>query len=226
MRELTPDTKIKLSQIKRLITDKHSKDQVGTVRRWSDNKLHEKTSHGWKVVANNKEYDVRLNKTEEKKNKKTVVPISPCTEKEFNDFIESLYVNPHMRTPKAIRLPDLNRKLKKQIGLDKNVMIIFNSKYFHISPERKGSEKQALRKEEYKKIPSIIKNARQAILEKGTGDFKLLFDDEQNPHKINKIIFSKTNKGNYILNVSKVDKYNGYDRKNSKVVGEGVAPSI
>ena len=58
MREITPDTKIKLSQIKRLITDKHSKDQVGTVRRWSDNKLHEKTSHGWKVVANNKEYDI------------------------------------------------------------------------------------------------------------------------------------------------------------------------
>lgn len=134
--------------------------------------------------------------------------------------------NLQMRTPKAIRLPDLNRKLKKQIGLDKNVMIIFNTKYFHISPERKASEKQALRKEEYKKIPSIIKNARQAILEKGTGDFKLLFDDEQNPHKINKIIFSKTNKGNYILNVSKVDKYNGYDRKKSKVVGEGVAPSI
>lgn len=68
MRELTPDTKIKLSQIKRLITDKHSKDQVGTVRRWSDNKLHVKTSHGWKVVANNKEYDVQINKTEEKKN--------------------------------------------------------------------------------------------------------------------------------------------------------------
>lgn len=85
---------------------------------------------------------------------------------------------------------------------------------------------QDLRKEEYKEIPNVIKNAKQAILEKGTGDFKLLFPDKQNPNKVNKIILSKMNRGNFIVTVGKVDKGNAYEPQKIKVVGEGVAPSI
>ena len=114
----------------------------------------------------------------------------------------------------------------KQIGLDKNTSFIFSSRYHHISPQRKAAEGQDLRIEEYKELPEVIKNAKQAMLPRKSGGFKLLFPDKKDPTKVNKVIFNKTNRGNYIINVSKVDKYNGFDPKTEKVVGEGVAPSI
>ena len=46
MRELTANTKIKLSQIKRLITDKHSNYKIGETAEWKDG-IHQKTAHGW-----------------------------------------------------------------------------------------------------------------------------------------------------------------------------------
>ena len=231
---LTADTKIRLSQIvdlkdwhAQLIQDKHGpKVETGTVRRWSDGKLHEKTNNGWRVVPHNKEYNVVRNKSEEKKNRKTPTPSAQSSQKQFDDFVDELFLNPHNTKPKAIRLPDMSRYLKKQLGIDKNTSFIFSSRYFHISPARKATENQELRKDEYKQIPQVIKNAKQAILTRKNGGFKLLFKDTQNPDKINKIIFNKTNRGNFIINVSKVDKYNAYDPKTEKVVGEGVAPSI
>lgn len=234
MRELTGGTKIRLSQIKglrewreRLALDKHGKPvPVGEVRRWADGKLHEKTHKGWTVVAHSKEYNVTRNEKEEKKNKKSPQPSSIASQKQFDDFIDSLFANPHLREPKAVRLPDLNRQLMKQIGLDKNTSFIFSSRYFHISPARKAGEGQDLRREEYKEIPDVIKNAKQAILTRNNGGFKLLFRDKANPDKVNKIIFNKTIRGNFIINVSKVDKRNAYIPKIEKVVGEGVAPSI
>lgn len=232
--KLTADTKIRLSQIvdlkewhAQLVLDKHGpKVQTGTVRRWADGKLHEKTNNGWKVVAYNKEYNVVRNTKEEKKNRKTPQPSAEVTQKQFNDFVDDLFVNPHLDKPKAVRLPDMSRHLKKQLGIDKNTAFIFSSRYFHISPARKAGEGQDLRREEYKQLPEFIRNAKQAILTRKNGGFKLLFKDSQNPDKVNKIIFNKTNRGNFIINVSKVDKRNGFDPKTEKVVGEGVAPSI
>lgn len=231
--ELTGDTKIRLSRViglkewhDHLIQDFRDKTATGTVRRWSDGKLHEKTDKGWRVLPHYREYNVAQNKHEDKKNRKTPQPSGVATQKQFDNFIDELFNNPQLREPKAVRLPDLNRKLMKQIGLDKNTSFIFSSRYMHISPARKGQRNQDLRKEEYKEIPNVIKNAKQAILEKGTGDFKLLFPDKQNPNKVNKIILSKMNRGNFIVTVGKVDKGNAYEPQKIKVVGEGVAPSI
>lgn len=57
MRQLTADTKIKLSQIKdladwhqQLVQDKHSPAREGDVRQWADGKLHRKTKHGWETI--------------------------------------------------------------------------------------------------------------------------------------------------------------------------------
>ena len=226
---MTGDTRIRLSQIVDLalfVKDYRDRTPTGTVRRWSDGKLHEKTNTGWKVVAHSKGYDVERNKKEEKKNRKTPTPSGVATQRQFDNFIDELFENPQLREPKAVRLPDMNKKLMKQIGLDKNTSFIFSSRYMHISPARKGSRNQDLRKEEYKEIPSVLKNAKTAILERGTGDFKLLFPDKQNPNKVNKLILSKTNRGNFIVTVGKIDKGNAYEPQKIKVVGEGVAPSI
>lgn len=234
-RELTGDTRIRLSQIKdlkdwreKLIKDYRDPTPTGTVRRWTDGKLHEKTNKGWRVLPHNKENNVINNSNEEKRNRKIPSPSGVATQKQFNRFVDELFKNPKLREPRAVRLPDVNRKLKKQIGIDKNTSFIFSTRYHHISPQRKAAEGkgQDLRIEEYKELPEIIKNAKQAILTRNNGGFKLLFADKKDPGKVNKIIFNKTNRGNYIINVSKVDKYNGFDPKTEKVVGEGVAPSI
>lgn len=230
---LTGDTRIRLDKIiglrewhEELVQDFRDKTATGTVRRWSDGKLHEKTNKGWRVLPHNREYNVVNNEKEENRNRKIPNPSAVATQKQFDQFIDELFYNPKLREPKAVRLPDMNRKLKKQIGIDKNTSFIFSTRYHHISPQRKAQEGQDLRIEEYKELPKIIKNAKQAILTRNNGGFKLLFADKKDPTKINKIIFNKTNRGNYIINVSKVDKYNGFDAKKEKVVGEGVAPSI
>lgn len=232
---LTGATRIRLSQIRdlpvwheQLVNDKHDNARVGEVRRWSDGKLHEKREHGWRVLPYSAKYDAVRNEKEEERNESIATPAKPVTEKEFNNFIDTLFANPHTREPKGIKLPVMNRKLMKQIGIETNTAFLFGTRYWHISPARKKKEGkgQDLRIEEYKEIPKVIKNARQAILKKNGGNFKLLFADKQRPYKVNKIIFNKTDRGNYIINVSKVDKNNGFDPKTEKVVGEGVAPSI
>ena len=233
MAELTGSTRIRLSQIfdlkvwhDFLVEDKHSAAKVGDVRRWGDGMLHEKTSHGWRVLPGGSDYDVKINPAEEKKNKKLSTPVRPATEQEFSDFIDRLEKDSHTKEPESIQLPYMNRKLMRQIGLPSNANFIFNTRYWHISPERKSSEEQELRPEEYKQIPSVIKNARSAILTKGSGNFKLIFPDKKNPDKYNKIIFSKIDRGNYVVTLGKVDKRNIIDWKNEKTVGAGVPPTI
>lgn len=215
MKELTPNTKIKLSQIKRLITDKHSKDQVGTVRRWSDNKLHEKTSHGWKVVANNKEY--KINEYREVKARKDLSP-KITTQKQFDIFVDNLFNKNYKEAVSTIHLPQINRKLLKQLGIKDNTQFIFKARYPHINPQRKANEGQALREEEYKAIPNAIKNAKEAYIDKENHNFFIVFEDLNDKSKINKIVFNKTIKGNYLVTIGKVNKQEGINKKKTLLV--------
>ncbi len=210
MREITPDTKIKLSQIKRLITDKHSKDQVGTVRRWSDNKLHEKTSHGWKVVANNKEYEIKEYK--EEKSRKDLSP-KITTQKQFNIFVDNLFNKNYKEAVSTIHLPQIDRKLLKQLGIKDNTQFIFKARYPHINPQRKANEGQALREEEYKAIPNAIKNAKEAYIDKENHNFFIIFQDLKDNSMVNKIVFNKTIKGNYLVTIGKVNKKESMNKK-------------
>lgn len=215
MRELTADTKIKLSQIKRLITDKHSKDQIGTVRRWSDNKLHEKTSHGWKVVANSKEY--KINEYREVKARKDLSP-KITTQKQFNIFVDNLFNKNYKEAVSTIHLPQIDRKLLKQLGIKDNTQFIFKARYPHINPQRKANEGQALREEEYKAIPNAIKNAKEAYIDKENHNFFIIFEDLNDKSKINKIVFNKTIKGNYLVTIGKVNKQEGINKKKTLLV--------
>lgn len=210
MREITPDTKIKLSQIKRLITDKHSKDQVGTVRRWSDNKLHEKTSHGWKVVAHNKEY--KINEYREVKARKDLSP-KITTQKQFDIFVDNLFNKNYKEAVSTIHLPQINRKLLKQLGIKDNTQFIFKARYPHINPQRKANEGQALREEEYKAIPNAIKNAKEAYIDKENHNFFIIFQDLKDKSMVNKIVFNKTIKGNYLVTIGKVNKKESMNKK-------------
>ena len=192
-----------IAREKLLTEDKHSNDKIGTVRRWeSDGKLHIKKEHGWKVLPKSKEYD--LKEYNAHKSSKAVRKITQQTE--FDDFVEKLFNSDYKNAPTVVRLPKMNKGLLKTLGLNENTQFIFAAKYPHISPIRKTTEGQALTKEEYKEIPEIIKNAKNAYIDKEKGNFFITFRDKNNSKMINKLVFNKSKNGNYLVTLGKVNK--------------------
>lgn len=192
-----------IAREKLLTEDKHSSDKIGTVRRWeSDGKLHIKKEHGWEVLPNGKEYE--LKEYNAHKSSKAVRKITP--QSEFDDFVEKLFNSDYRNAPSVVRLPKMNKGLLSSLGIKDNTQFIFKAKYGHIGPERKEKENQNLSKEEYKQIPEAVKNAKTAYIDKDHQNFFIIFDDKNNQEKINKVVFNKTVKGNYVVTVSKVNK--------------------
>lgn len=209
---LTGDTRIRLRQIKDLadwVKDKHDNARPGEVRRWADGKLHQKTQHGWRVVPNSQDYELKEHK-EPKTRKKVSKEIT--TQRDFDDFVEKLYNGDYEHAPTTIHLPNMNKGLLKTLGIDDNTQFIFKSNYYHISPERKAKEKQELTKEEYKKIPEAIRKAKTAYFDKQNHNFFITFEDEADPEKMNKVVFNKTKSGNYLVTLGKVNKKEGIDK--------------
>ncbi len=192
-----------IAREKLLTEDKHSSDKIGTVRRWeSDGKLHIKKEHGWEVLPNGKEYE--LKEYNAHKSSKAVRKITP--QSEFDDFVEKLFNSDYRNAPSVVRLPKMNKGLLLSLGIKDNTQFIFKARYAHISPGRKASEGQAMTKEEYKEIPEIIKNANNAYIDKEKGNFFITFKDKNNSKMINKLIFNKSKNGNYLVTLGKVNK--------------------
>ena len=200
-KSLTGDTHIRLDKIiglkewhEQLIQDK---------RRWADGKLHVKMKHGWRTVSNYQDYELKeVNKNKAvKKLQKT-----ETTQQEFDDFVEKLFNKDYQNTPNTIHLPKINKGLAKTLNLKDNTQFIYKEEYKHINPYRKNEEEQGLTKEEYKMIPEVIRKAKTAYMDKANKNFYLAFEDKNDPDKINKIVFNKTPKGNYIVTVGKVNK--------------------
>ena len=192
-----------IAREKLLTEDKHSNDKIGTVRRWeSDGKLHIKKEHGWKVLPKSKEYG--LKEYNAHKSSKAVRKITQQTE--FDDFVEKLFNSDYKNAPTVVRLPKMNKGLLSSLGIKDNTQFIFKARYAHISPGRKAMENQSLTKEEYKQIPGAVKNAKYAYIDKKNNNFFIAFEDKSDFKKMNKIVFNKTTKGNYVVTVSKVNK--------------------
>lgn len=210
MKELTADTKIKLSQIKdladwhqQLVQDKHSPARPGEIRRWSDGKLHEKTKHGWKILSHQENYTLKTDT--HKKIQRNINP-KHTTAAQFSDVIEKLYNRDYQNTEQKVRFPDINRSLARQLGVDNTTQFLFSAKYSHISPHRKAGEGQVFRKEEYKKIPEVIKKTKNAYIDTEKKNFIIYFADDKDPTMINKLIFNRSPKGNYLVTLGKVNK--------------------
>lgn len=192
-----------IAKEKLLTEDKHSNDKIGTVRRWeSDGKLHIKKEHGWEVLPKGKEYN--LKEYNAHKSSKAVRKITQQTE--FDDFVEKLFNTDYKNAPTVVRLPKMNKGLLKTLGLNENTQFIFKARYAHISPSRKAMENQSLTREEYKQIPEAVRNAKYAYIDKKNNNFFIAFEDKNDLRKMNKIVFNKTTKGNYVVTVSKVNK--------------------
>ena len=94
------------------------------------------------------------------------------------------------------------------------MVYLFKDALTHIRPGRKARYGQALRKEEYKMIPNVIREAKEVFIDRVKHNFQIMFSDQKDIDKINKIIFNKDKEGNYLVTIGKVDR--GSEVKNIK----------
>ena len=148
------------------------------------------------------------------------------SDEEFEDIVDSIILNDYKNIPNSVRLPNLNEQLAEKLGLEKNSAFILKKNATHIRPDRKGSYNQALSTEEYYSIPSVIRTANFVVVDKRTKNFQIVFADNDDSSKINKLVFNKDELGNYLVTVGKVDRRDSLSEENNIVVAVGVAPTI
>ncbi|MGN0730345.1 MAG: SNF2-related protein [Treponema sp.] len=148
------------------------------------------------------------------------------SDEDFSDIVDSIILNDYKNIPNTIRLPNINSELAEKLGLEKDSAFIMKKSATHIRPDRKGSYGQAFDTEEYRMIPKVLREANFAVADNVFKNFQIVFDDENNPEKINKLIFNKDELGNYLVTIGKVDRESAFSEERNAVVAVGVAPTI
>ena len=158
--------------------------------------------------------------------KEDVENLEIISDEDFSDIVDSIILNDYKHIPNVIRLPNIKNELAEKLGLEKDAAFIMKKSATHIRPDRKGSYGQAFDTEEYRKIPEVLRDADFAVVDKYLQNFQVVFDDENDNSKINKIIFNKDKIGNYLVTIGKVDRESAFSEKRNTVVAVGVAPTI
>jgi len=148
-----------------------------------------------------------------------------CKQKEFDKQVDYLYNNNYSKINEITRLPNLNQRLAKQMGLGSIKCFYTKKQMIHSRPTRKAAYNQDLRMDEFKRIPIIIHNSNLLYWDKRNKNFFIPFMDRQDSSKVNKIVFYKDVSGNYAVTVGKVDITSMVNKDLIKV-GVGVAPTI
>lgn len=148
------------------------------------------------------------------------------SDKDFSNIVDSIILNDYKNIPNTIRLPNINSELAEKLGLEKDSAFIMKKSAAHIRPDGKGNYGQAFDTEEYRMIPKVLREANFAVSDNVFKNFQIVFDDENNPEKINKLIFNKDELGNYLVTIGKVDRESAFSEERNAVVAVGVAPTI
>ena len=158
--------------------------------------------------------------------KEDVEGLEIISDDDFSDIVDSIILNDYRSIPNAVRLPNLKAELAEKLGLEKDAAFILKKNATHIRPDRKGGYGQAFDTEEYRRIPEVLRNADFAIVDNVFLNFQIVFDDENDGSKINKLVFNKDELGNYLVTIGKVDRENAFAEERNIVVAVGVAPTI
>lgn len=148
------------------------------------------------------------------------------SDEDFSDIIDSMLLNDYRHIPNVIRLPNIRGDLAEKLGLEKDAAFVMKNGISHIRPDRKGSYGQAFSDEEYRMIPKVMRNAIFAVVDRYFKNFQIVFDDQNEENKVNKIVFNKDKLGNYLITIGKVDRQNAFSEERNEVVGVGFAPTI
>ena len=148
------------------------------------------------------------------------------SDEDFSDIVDSIILNDYKNIPNSIRLPNLKAELAEKLGLEKDAAFILKKNATHIRPNRKGGYGQAFDTEEYRRIPEVLRNADFAVIDNVFQNFQIVFDDENDGSKINKLVFNKDELGNYLVTIGKVDRESAFSEDRNTVVAVGVAPTI
>lgn len=148
--------------------------------------------------------------------------------KDFCKQVDLLYVGGAENDKKiknVIRLPDLNIFLTRQLGIGTARCFFTKTQMTHCRPTRKETYNQALRIEEFKRIPKVIENSKILYYDKVNKNFFIPFRDRENPEKVNKISFYEDEAGNYAVTVGKIKILDLNMREYIKI-GAGNNPQI
>jgi hypothetical protein len=147
--------------------------------------------------------------------------------KKFCKQVDLLYaggIENEKKIRNIIRLPDFNVYLARRLGVTSKCYFTKNQ-MTHCRPSRKETYDQALRIEEFKRIPKVIQNSKILYYDKMNKNFFIPFRDRENPKKVNKIVFNKDKRGNYSVSVGKVE-ITTLKRKEFIKLGVGNNPQI
>lgn len=149
------------------------------------------------------------------------------SQKGFYKQVDLLYaggIENDRKIKNVIRLPDFNIYLARRLGVTSKCYFT-KTQMTHCRPSRKAKYNQALRIEEFKRIPKVIRNSKILYYDKMNENFFIPFRDRENPNKINKISFYKDINGNYAVSVGKVE-LSTLKRKEFIKLGVGNKPQI
>ncbi|MBD5166362.1 MAG: hypothetical protein HDT12_01080, partial [Helicobacter sp.] len=151
------------------------------------------------------------------------------TQDEFNLFVDGMLHKDYTNMPNIVKVESFNNELKEALGIPNADFYITKKHISHIREERKAKYNQALRPEEIKNIPQIIRETRVAYIDKANHNFFVAFPDVQDSNRLNFIHFNADENGNYMVTAKKAHKdtvnSSGIE-KQYQLVQAGAAPAI
>ena len=192
----------------------------GTVRVWGEERYRKGTDGKWRKIGRCIQSDLK-NIANKKLTRENIEGLKVVSSRQFNEIVDLLFEGRYKDLPNIIRLPNIDKNLAEKLGLQRRRVYLFKDALTHIRPGRKARYGQALREEEYKMIPNVIREAKEVFIDRVKHNFQIVFSDQKDINKINKIIFNKDKEGNYLVTIGKVDR--GSEVKNIKksVVRDG-----
>ena len=148
-------------------------------------------------------------------------------DEDFEDYVDSMYLQDLRSIPEVVRLPGLRPELAKKLGLKGDepfVVMGWPTEYWLYNRELGG---ECLSPDEFYAIPRIIREASFVVADKSGCGFRVVFDDMEGDKKfVNNIIFNKSSSGCYQIRVGKYDRQKAFSSERDVVVGFGDVPTV
>ena len=192
----------------------------GTVRVWGEERYRKGTDGKWRKISRCVQSHLK-NIANKKLTREKIEGLKVVSSRQFNEIVDLLFEGRYKDLPNIIRLPNIDKNLAEKLGLQRRMVYLFKDALTHIRPGRKARYGQALRKEEYKMIPNVIREAKEVFIDRVKHNFQIMFSDQKDINKINKIIFNKDKEGNYLVTIGKVNINREGNKIKKSVVRDG-----
>lgn len=128
------------------------------------------------------------------------------------------------KAPNILYIADLNAELAQSLGLERAKIYLRKNDLHHSIAERKSSYNQNIPLNFFKDLPNILKETKEAFIDKIHKNFFIVKDIDADNIAI--FAINKDKLGNYILHTKKVERDFLNNAEFNKVSATGLAPAI